>query len=193
MSVLNSETLPLLLHRTRIQSGDTIVDVGCGDGSLVDALLAGGYDAHGIDDDATETDRVICGSPAAGLPLDGQSAQLAIVRGCDAFAGATLSEPETFVAMANVLAAIAGKGAVAFATGEPEAAIAILSRFGIEAELTSLAPPVGLIGRLLGRKPAASASLVIGQLPARPLTKLEYHTIAREAAMESMTAMRRAA
>ena len=191
MTALTAETLPLLLRRAGLNPGDRILDVGCGDGSLVTALTESGFDAYGIDDDATPGDRILCGSPASGIPLEAAATKLAIVRGCDAFSGSTT--PETFVAIANLFAVMQGQGTVAILTDAADELLGAMQAFDVAAAAETLGSPVGLIGRLFGKRPTSKLSLPIATLPASPLTKLEYHTIARESAMAKMTPMRRAA
>ena len=193
--VLDSPALTRLLRVAGVKAGGRILDVGCGDGAVVDALDDLGYEAFGMDERVQDPDGILFDRSAAeSVPVEGVS--LAIIRGTEAFTSG-LSDIECHVATANLLAAMRGGGSVAFlaaggwqqSTGEtPDqaAVVAHLARYGVDAAVVELADSVGLIGRLLGRNAAASGTIVLGTLPKQRLSKLEYHSIAREAAMSPL-------
>ena len=189
--LLDATTLPRLLTRTGLRPGDRVLDVGCGDGSLVDALCAAGYDAIGLDDRAALSPKTVAGTPAASVPAEGRSVSLAIVRGTSAFAESP-SSIEPLVGFANIVAAMRPGAAVAIVVPNwsIDDAVVLADRFGLTCEPTSLGEPIGLIGRLLGRRSAAGPSVPLAIVPQSPLSKLELHATARDAAM---TPLRRAA
>ena len=182
------DLMPLLLAEAGVRTGDRILDVGCGDGSLVDALCGSGYDAYGIDDDAIESKRTIAQPPAAGVGVESASVRLAIVRGGSGLRPGELSF-ETHVAMANVVAALSGNGVIAL-FGRDETESPLLADYGMDVALTPLCIRPGLVGRLLGRKGPEVGAILLGRMPGSPLSKLECHAIARTA---SQPAIRRAA
>ena len=182
---LSAETLPLLVALAKVRTGERVLDLGCSDSSLVDALTTAGFDAVGVTECADAvSDRVVLGSPEAGLPVETDGAQLVIVRGTHAFRPTHLAD-ETYVGLANVLANVSNEATIAFPNHD-ERMIATLHRFGLKAAKTPLGKPVGLIGRLLGRKPKSLAEMIVATLDGAPRTKLEYHGIAREAVVEQM-------
>ena len=183
--LLHESTIAALADTFDLVAGDRILDVGCGTGRFVAALVDQGFDAIGLDDDAAETDRTFALSPAAGVPVEPASVRLAVVRGCDAFCDG-LARPEAYVAMANVLSSLEAGGTVVVVSLESDAAASeLLNRCGLASTSRTIAKPVGLIGRLLGKRangPVVTAACIGDE----SLSKLELHAIARDAAMDVM-------
>ena len=121
---------------------------------------------------------------SAGLDCDPACYGLALIHPQGDFA-AGLFGYEAVVGLANVLASLQGGARVVWLG--PDDAAASFAAFGLSVATVSAAEPVGLIGRLLGRR-MDGPSAVVGTVPQQPLTKLEYHAIARDLVMASMRA-----
>lgn len=121
---------------------------------------------------------------SAGLNCSSNDYGLALVVPSGDFAKG-LDSYEAVVGLANVLAELRDSAAVVW-LGDCDPTATFVA-FGLAVTTVSTAEPVGFIGRLLGRRPSGR-EVVVGQLAGKPLTKLQYHAIARDLVMASMRA-----
>ena len=184
--------------------GGRVLDLGCGDGSLVDLLNDLGYDAAGLSDmaEADEDRGIHRGVLANSVPFAAGEADVAIVRDIDAYAE-DLDGLETLISSANLLSCLRPLGRVVFLREESVAPMGSgqtarqaelethFERFPCRVQTMSRGEGLGRFfspAFLLGRRPRAGASVVTVQVPKKPVSRLEWHGYAREAAMSGMRA-----
>ena len=188
-----------LLKACRVPSGGRVIDVGCGDGATVGHCVALGRSAAGIDDADVPDNGLDLhrGVLANSVPFAAGEADLAIVRGMDAYAG-DLSGIESLISTANLLSCLRPLGRAAFlledavapaGSAETDRQAEIIEHFAVFPGRCRVTPVSEGFGRflspsfLLGRRPRRGGQFVIVQIPKQPISRLEWHGYAREAAM----------
>ncbi|MCA9081452.1 MAG: methyltransferase domain-containing protein [Planctomycetaceae bacterium] len=187
---LTARQLETIERSFKLGGQATLLDVGCGDGAWVGKLRARGVDAVGVDDPASEApqaDGILKQMIAANLSVPVHTRDVALIRGAMVFEDSR-NTPETTIALANILATLKPGGSLLCAVPDEATAIEFwqqrLAPFrltgaiktwgtGIQAWL-SLAPLL---------RPGGAVSLLEFPLAMQPLSKLEWHRLAREAVM----------
>ena len=192
--------LAAVLSACGAKPGGRVLDVGCGDASLVTALGEAGFDAEGLGEEAEPGERLHRGGMANSVPFAAGEADVAIVRDLGAYDG-DLDGLEALISTANLLSCLRPLGRAVFVREDAAAAvgakptprqaelIAHLGRFPCRAETLSRGEGLGRFfspAFLLGRRPRRGASLVVAQVPKQPVSRLQWHGYAREAAMGEM-------
>jgi len=171
-----------------------VLDVGCGDGSVVRALRQLGADAVGIDDTLqAPAEGLTAGSLAANFAYPAHSFDVVIVRGMKVYGG-PFEGPEVFTSTANLLSClrpagrlvlfepqdVAGPGAVD--AGRLNLWREHLARFPGTCEVRQFRDGLGFLLSLqwlLGAK-RINATVVSMTIPTRSVSRLEWHRIVRD-------------
>ncbi len=185
-----------LVRRYRLRGDARVLDIGGGHGEIVASLRSCRVSAFGLfdgpapprDPEATAAgqDETPAIQPAVlhqSVPFLAQSFDAVLLRDSDAFHGA-LSSPEACTATANLFASLK--------PGQPLVCCGPVSLDAMEAHL-AVFPGVaqriklgtgglgGLFRRLVGQQTVQSA--IEFTIPAKPISRLEWHRLARQAVM----------
>jgi len=206
MSAAGTGPLPLparvlrrLLRGGWVRRARRVLDVAGNDRSVLQQLIRCGCQATAFDDSASaETNpNVHHGQLSAGCPFPPASLDLVIIRGSRLHEG-DLDSPEAMIGTANLLSSLGPRRRLIFveAAAEPngqpqdpdrvERLVAHLRRFVDHVEAR---PYLDGRGRwlslewLLGRSPSAALTLVVAELPRKSISRLQWHQMAREAAL----------
>lgn len=198
---LSKPQLQRLIACCRVGRYGSLLDVGCGDGTVVALARKIGLAATGIDDpphlehdgEVPKAPQDVCWtSVAADIPFHAQSFDGGIVRGTRALT-VEADSPELFIALANIFSCIKPRGHVAFV---------------MSSEATDLVEPLRWQQRLAGFpvrfsdrtlrstfreklsisglfRPAQPISVIDVQIPRKPISRLEWHRLACEAVMRT--------
>ncbi len=171
-----------------------VLDVGCGDGSVVRALRQLGADAVGIDDTLeAQAEGLTAGSLAANFAYPAHSFDVVIVRGMKVYGGA-FEGPEVFTSTANLLSClrpdgrlvlfepqdVTGPGAVN--AGRLNTWREHLAKFPGACDVRQVRDGIGFLLSLkwlLGEK-RIDATIVSMTIPTRSISRLEWHRIVRD-------------
>lgn len=186
-----------LIRRYRLTSTSKLLDVGT-DGQIVEGLRDRGVTAFGLYDGAAPPRDPYANHPELiempqrqpavlhqGIPFPAQSFDCVLLRETDAYEG-SLSSPEACTATANLLASLRPGGILLWCVPVSHDELAShLSAFPGQAQSVRLGTG-GIAGALLhtigiGRNSGLPA--VEYRLPAEPISRLEWHRIARQAVM----------
>jgi SAM-dependent methyltransferase len=119
-STLSAPPLPrrllndLLLH-SNVTPGSRILDLGCGDGSLVEYLNSLGFEAQGFretkttSEDLTGQEPIVSGNAASGYPFPPHRFNLILARDMGCYLKQR-SSPELYITTANVLSSLVAGG-----------------------------------------------------------------------------------
>jgi SAM-dependent methyltransferase len=181
-----------------------VLDVGCEDGRLVRFLQAQGRQAAGIDDRAgvdpllSGVTDVHHGSLAGGFPFAPHHFDAILVRGSRTYSG-DLTNPEASIATANLLSSLRPRRRALFLATEL-AGDESRDRW-IEGLQTHLAPFPGTVEVaryedgwekwlslewLIGRHREIDLTLVTFTAARKPVSRLEWHQLARQAVMSRL-------
>jgi cyclopropane fatty-acyl-phospholipid synthase-like methyltransferase len=119
-STLSAPPLPRrllndILLKSNVTPGSRILDLGCGDGSLVDSLNALGYEAQGFRETKTTSEHltgletIVNGNAASGYPFPPHRFQLIIARDMGCYLKQR-NAPELYITTANVLSSLVAGG-----------------------------------------------------------------------------------
>ncbi len=173
-----------------------VLDVGCGDGSVVRALRTLGAEAVGIDDVLSAPgEGLTAGSLASNLAYPAHSFDVVLVRGMKVYGQpGPFQGPEVFTSTANLLSCLrpAGRlvlfeplelgGQAAPDAGRLNAWREHLARFPGACEVRQFRDGLGfLLGFkwLLGEK-RIKATIVSMTIPTQSISRLEWHRIVRD-------------
>lgn len=104
----------LLLH-TKIEPGSRILDLGCGDGKLVEWLSSLGFEAQGFRESKTTSEtqdanaKFVSGNPVSGYPFPPNRFHLILARDIGCYLKQRNS-PELYITTANVLSSLVAGG-----------------------------------------------------------------------------------
>lgn len=195
-------TLTALVASAGARRGGRVLDIGCDDGRLVRSLRESGFDAAGLGESvqADENAGLFRGVLANSVPFAAGTADVAIVRDLAAY-GADLDGLETLISTANLLSCLRPLGRVIFLRDDAVAPMnaaqtprqrelaAHFDRFPCRTQILSRGEGFGRFlspSFLLGRRPRRGGSVFTAQVPKQPVTRLQWHGYAREAAMNEM-------
>lgn len=205
MSAAQSAAVPAarlvrdLTRRYRLTSTSKLLDIGV-DGHIVDGLRARGVTAFGLFDGAAPPRDPYANQPALiempqrqpavlhqGTPFPAQSFECVLLRQTKTYDG-SLSSPEACTATANLLASLKPGGVLLWCVPVSRDELAShLSAFPGQPQPIKLGTG-GMAGALLrtigiGRNSGLPA--VEYRLPKEPISRLEWHRIARQAVMSA--------
>ncbi|MFG0333309.1 MAG: hypothetical protein ACF8TS_08115 [Maioricimonas sp. JB049] len=197
---VSERVLTKLLRRARLSRGGTILDIGSAADRVVEHLLSRGYDAFGVCPEETPaaatSERVQVGRLAAGLPVQPHQADLVLIRDA-ALYRPVQADPESLTATANLLAALRpGRELILIEPVQPGPHRAADTRvidawndhfaaFPGRLKIESVRVRPALFG-LFGGGPAFEFRLAGFKIPAQSRTRLEWHRLAHEAAMQAI-------
>lgn len=156
-----------------------------------------GIDAVGIDDQSAgepQSAKIHFGSLAGGFPHGPHSFDLVLLGSCRALRGG-LNGPEPLIAMANLLSSLRPRRRLVWLdpmragqskTGGVESVVEKLSRFPGEVSLSAYHDGWERflsLEWLLGRHRNVQLELLTVTVPGKPISRLEWHRQAREAAL----------
>jgi hypothetical protein len=206
MSAADTGPLPLparvlrhLLRRGWGRRARSVLDVGCSDRSVLRQLTRRGCEALAFDDSAAGEGeaKVHHGQISAGCPIPPGSLDLVIVRASNLYDG-DLDSPEAMIGTANLLSSLAPRRRLIFIkpateqNGPPQdparvdQLVAHLRRFVDRVDVRPYRDGRGRwlsLEYLLGRSPSAALTLIVAESPRKPISRLQWHQKAREAAM----------
>ena len=173
-----------------------VLDVGCGDGSVVRALRSLGADAVGIDDLLSAPgEGLTAGSLSANLAYPAHSFDVVLVRGMKVYGGSgPFQGPEVFTSTANLLSCLrpAGRlvlfepqdlsGQGAADAGRLNTWREHLARFPGACEVRQFRDGFGFLLSLkwlVGEK-RIKATIVSMTIPTHSISRLEWHRIVRD-------------
>jgi SAM-dependent methyltransferase len=202
-------TLPLpkrvlrKLLRNGLFRARRVLDVGCGEGRLVQFLQSAGREAAGIDDRGVGP--LLSGVPdvhhrslAGGFPFAPYHFDAILVRGSRIYSG-DLSSPEASIATANLLSSLAPRRRAVFVASELAGDVPLDD--WIAALQSHLAPFPGTVDVsryedgwekwlslewLIGRHRHVELTLVTFVAARKAVSRLEWHQIARQAVMSRL-------
>lgn len=194
-SVLTLAQWTLLARRAGAFSGKAFLDVGCGEGSRLRPLAQKGLKVRGLDESTrgarSGDDVVHVGSPFASVPVESHSLDAILFEGTTAFTAASFS-PEAMIALANLGASLKPKGKLLIPVSSEDGEQAEhwkrqLAVFPGTVRVRTLS--TGIMGYLtlaflFGR--AAKVSVIEFTVQRKPLSRLDWHRLAREAVMQKM-------
>jgi len=188
-----------LLRRGWGRRARNVLDVGGSDRSVLKQLTRRGCQALAFDDSTSGESEanVHHGQISAGCPIPPGSLDLVIVRASHLYDG-DLDSPEAMIGTANLLSSLAPRRRLVFVTpasepnGPPpdparvEQLVAHLRRFVDRVDVRPYRDGRGRwmsLEYLLGRSPSAALTFIVAELPRKPISRLQWHQKAREAAM----------
>ncbi|MCA9077711.1 MAG: hypothetical protein KDA93_21980 [Planctomycetaceae bacterium] len=205
MSAAHSAAVPAarlvkdLTRRYRLTSASKLLDIG-GDGHFVDGLRTRGVTAFGLFDGAAPPRDPYANQPALiempqrqpavlhqGIPFPAQSFECVLLRQTKTYDG-SLASPEACTATANLLASLKPGGVLLWCVPvSRDELVSHLSAFPGQPQSVKLGTG-GIAGALLrtigiGRNSGLPA--VEYRLPKEPISRLEWHRIARQAVMSA--------
>ncbi|QDU39721.1 hypothetical protein Mal4_40680 [Maioricimonas rarisocia] len=197
---VSERVLAKLLRRARVSRGGTVLDIGSAADRVVEHLLARGFDAFGVCPEesvpAATSDRVQIGRLAATLPVPPHKADLVLIRDADLYRPVH-ADPESLTATANLLAALRpGRELILIEPAQPgpdRAADAPVidawndhfAAFPGRLKIETVRVRPALFG-LFGGGPSFEFRLAGFKVPSQARTRLEWHRLAHEAAMQAM-------
>ena len=179
-----------LIRQLRLKRRSRVLDVGCGNGDLVGVLRRSRIDAYGLFDgspaaESSESTDVPALQPATlhqSIPFLAQSFDAVVVRATADYDG-SLASPEACTATANLLAVLKPGGHFLFCADENDGQMKRhLAQFPGRRKqiLLRWGGFVGFVARMIGLAHPGAAALLV-TLPEEPISRLEWHRIAREA------------
>ena len=184
-----------LIRRYRLRRGARVLDIGSGQGEVVQRLRSSGVCAFGLFDGPAlprdpSGDRSGDSAPAIqpavlhqGVPFLAQSFDCILLRDSHVYRG-SLRGPEACTATANVLASLKPGGPlICCGLGDLDAWEAHLSAFPGQSQRLELGNGglMGALKHLLGQ--ARTSPAVEFCVPSAPICRLEWHRLARQAVM----------
>lgn len=194
LAAVSSRQLETIEQAYALRSAPGVLDVGCQDGTWVLKLRSLGIPATGVDDplstpaSAEQREGILRTSVAANLAIPVHSCAVGLIRGTQVFQGESIT-PESTIALANVLSTLQPNGHLLVpVSSDNDAAVKLwqtrLAPFALQGTLRSLGG--GLMSWLTLAallRPGSDVTLLEFKLSATPLTRLDWHRLAREAVM----------
>lgn len=191
---LSEGHLNLLARRLGPFSRRSILDVGCGDGAWVQSLHRRGANVKGLDDAgklSPHAELIHCGSPAASIPFAAHTFALVLLRGTGLFSSRT-EGPEITIALANLLSCLKPRGRLVVpCLAADDEIIALwqqrLNPFPVQFRTRQLSGGLKAVltfAKLFGRD--YRVTTIEFSLGRKPISRLEWHRLAREAVMSRM-------
>lgn len=193
-SGLSAGQLQLIARGAGARSGRILADVGCGPGTWVRSLRQRGVPAVGMDEKGalqgvTTDEVVVAGSPAANVPWGAGSVDCVLFRGTRSLRAAAF-DPELMIALANLGSCLKPRGTLLIPVSEitgpdVEHWKLVLSPFPGDIRVrtlkTGLLQILTLVALFKGRH---QVSVVEFRTRRDPVSRLEWHRLAREAVMQ---------